>query len=98
MKADAVCLPVLQQQHVRLRRFVHWLYLSAELPRRFSHRPKRTLSAFKRQLKTHSSVPALDSAGCSCGCRVPSYGAVVAVYREFGAVYSVPGLDSARAE
>ena len=40
-----------------------------------------TLSAFKRQLKTHSSVLALDSAGCSCGCRVPSSGAVVTVQR-----------------
>ena len=27
------------------------------------------------------SVPALDSAGCSCGCRVPSSGAVVTVQR-----------------
>ena len=53
---------------------------------------------YKRQLMTHWSVPAPDSAGCSCGCRVPSYGAVVAVYREFGAVYNVPGLDSARGE
>jgi len=35
--------------------------------------PELSLSSFKRQLKTHSSVPAaLDSAGCSCGCRVPS--------------------------
>ena len=34
--------------------------------------PELPLSSFKRQLKTHSSVPALDSAGCSCGCRVPS--------------------------
>jgi len=40
------------------------------------------LSSFKRQLKTHLSVPALDSAaGCSCGCRVPSSGAVVTVQR-----------------
>jgi len=31
-----------------------------------------SLASFKRQLKTHSSVPALDSTGCSCGCRVPS--------------------------
>jgi len=35
--------------------------------------PERSLASFKRQLKTHSSVPAaLDSAGCSCGCRLPS--------------------------
>ena len=34
--------------------------------------PELSLSSFKRQLKTHSSVPALDSAGCSCECRVPS--------------------------
>ena len=34
--------------------------------------PELSLASFKRQLKTHSSVPALDSAGCSCGCRVPS--------------------------
>ena len=34
--------------------------------------PELSLGSFKRQLKTHSSVPALDSAGCSCGCRVPS--------------------------
>jgi len=33
------------------------------------------------QLKTHLSVPALDSAGCSCGCRVPSSGADVTVQR-----------------
>jgi len=39
--------------------------------------PELSLSSFKRQLKTHLSVPALDSAGCSCGCRVPSSGAVV---------------------
>jgi len=43
--------------------------------------PELSLSSFKRQLKTHSSVPALDSAGCSCGCRVPSSGAVVTVQR-----------------
>ena len=36
--------------------------------------PELSLASFKRQLKTHSSVPALDSAGCSCGCRVPSSG------------------------
>ena len=34
--------------------------------------PELSLASFKRQLKTHLSVPALDSAGCSCGCRVPS--------------------------
>jgi len=34
--------------------------------------PELSLASFKRQLKTHSSVPALDSAGCSCGCRLPS--------------------------
>ena len=34
--------------------------------------PELSLSSFKRQLKTHLSVPAVDSAGCSCGCRVPS--------------------------
>ena len=34
--------------------------------------PELSLSSFERQLKTHLSVPALDSAGCSCGCRVPS--------------------------
>ena len=39
-------------------------------------------------------VPALDSAGCSCGCRVPSSGAVVTVYSEFGANYKCP--DSTR--
>ena len=33
------------------------------------------------QLKTHLSVPALYSAGCSRGCRVPSSGAVVTVQR-----------------
>jgi len=43
--------------------------------------PELLLSSFKRQLKTHSSVPALDTAGCSCGCRVPSSGAVVTVQR-----------------
>ena len=43
--------------------------------------PELTPSSFKRQLKTHSSVPALDSARCSCGCRVPSSGAVVTVQR-----------------
>ena len=33
--------------------------------------PELSLASFKRQLKTHSSVAAaLDSAGCSCGCRV----------------------------
>ena len=35
--------------------------------------PELSLVSFKRQLKTHSSVPAaLDSAGCSCECRLPS--------------------------
>ena len=29
--------------------------------------PELSLASFKRQLKTHLSVPALDSAGCSCG-------------------------------
>ena len=43
--------------------------------------PELSLASFKRQLKTHSSVPALDSAGCSCGCRVRSSGAVVTVHR-----------------
>jgi len=43
--------------------------------------PELSLASFKRQIKTHSSVPALDSAGCSCGCRVPSSGAVVTVQR-----------------
>ena len=43
--------------------------------------PEQSLASFKRQLKTHSSVPALDNAGCSCGCRVPSSGAVVTVQR-----------------
>ena len=43
--------------------------------------PELSLASFKRQLKTHLSVPALDSAGCSCGCRVPSSGAVVTVQR-----------------
>ena len=33
--------------------------------------PELSLASFKRQLKTHLSVPALDSAGCSCECRVP---------------------------
>jgi len=33
------------------------------------------------QAPPHSSVPALDSAGCSCGCRVPSSGAVATVQR-----------------
>jgi len=28
-----------------------------------------SLTSFKRQLKTHLSVAALDSAGCSCECR-----------------------------
>jgi len=41
--------------------------------------PELSLSSFKRQLKTHLSVPVLDSAGCSCGCRIPSSGAVVSV-------------------
>ena len=36
------------------------------------HQNLLELASFKRQLKTHSSVPAPDSAGCSCGCRVPS--------------------------
>ena len=35
--------------------------------------PELSLASFKRQLKTQSSVPALDSAGCSCECRVPSF-------------------------
>ena len=43
--------------------------------------PQLSLASFKRKLKTHLSVPALDSAGCSCGCRVPSSGAVVTVQR-----------------
>jgi len=43
--------------------------------------PELSLASFKRQLKTHSSVRALDSAGCSCGCRVRSSGAVVTVQR-----------------
>jgi len=43
--------------------------------------PELSLASFKRQIKTHSSVPALDSAGCSCGCRAPSSGAVVTVQR-----------------
>jgi len=43
--------------------------------------PELSLSSFKRQLKTHLSVPALDSAGCSCGCCVPSSGAVATVHR-----------------
>jgi len=34
--------------------------------------PELSLGSCKRYLKTHSSVPALDSAGCSCGCRLPS--------------------------
>jgi len=34
--------------------------------------PELSLALFKRQLKTHRSVPALDSAVCRCGCRVPS--------------------------
>jgi len=33
------------------------------------------------QAPPHSSVPALDRAGCSCGCRVPSSGAVATVQR-----------------
>jgi len=44
--------------------------------------PELSLSSFKRQLQTHLSVPALDSAGCSCGCRVPSSGAAVTVQRD----------------
>jgi len=43
--------------------------------------PELSLASFKYQLNTHSSVPALDSAGCSCGCPVPSSGAVVTVQR-----------------
>ena len=43
--------------------------------------PELSLASFKRQLKTHLSVPALDSAGCSCGCRVPSSCVVVTVQR-----------------
>ena len=43
--------------------------------------PELSLASFKRQLKTHLSVPALDSSGCSCGCRVPSSCAVVTVQR-----------------
>ena len=34
--------------------------------------PELSLCSFKRQLKTQLSVPALDSAGCSCECRLPS--------------------------
>ena len=41
--------------------------------------PELSLSSFKRQLKTHLSVPVLDSAGCSGGCRILSSGAVVSV-------------------
>ena len=39
---------------------------------------KRTNALF---IQAPVSVPALDSAGCSCGCRVPSSGAVVTVQR-----------------
>jgi len=39
-----------------------------------SHKPggTQTLAHLRRQLETHLTVPALDSAGCSCECRVPS--------------------------
>jgi len=61
----------------------HGLGRSAQLcsvwPRRTWNRlqtalrsPELSLTSFKRQLKTHSSVPAPDSAGCRCGCRLPS--------------------------
>ena len=44
-------------------------------PRTWNRLPtalRSPLASFKRHLKTHSSVPALDSADCSCGCRLPS--------------------------
>jgi len=53
-----------------------WNRLPTALPS-----PELSLASFKRHPKTHSSVPALDSAGCSCGCRAPSSGAVVTVQR-----------------
>ena len=42
-------------------------------PRTWNRLPT-ALRSPELSLKTHSSVPALDSAGCSCGCRVPSSG------------------------
>jgi len=58
--------------------------------------PELPLSSFKRQLKTNLSVPALDSAaGCSCGCRVPSSGAVLTVQRLWRRL-QMSRLDSGR--
>ena len=56
--------------------------------------PDRSLASFKRQLKTHSSVAALDSAGCSCGCHVSSSGTAVTVQRVRRRDYKSP--DSTR--
>ena len=49
--------------------------------------PELSLASFKRQLKTHPAVPALYSAVCSCGCRVPSsvLSALLWLYSVFGA-------------
>ena len=41
----------------------------------------RTVARFIQAPAQDPPVPALDSAGCSCGCRVPSSGAVVTAQR-----------------
>ena len=41
----------------------------------------RTVALFIQAPAQDSPVPSLDSAGCSCGCRVRSSGAVVTVQR-----------------
>ena len=41
----------------------------------------RTVALFIQAPAQDPPVPALDSAGCSCGCRVPTSGAVVTVQR-----------------
>jgi len=58
--------------------------------------PERSLASFKRQLKTHSSVPALDSAGCSCGCHVSSSGTAVTAQRVRRRDYKSPDSTQRR--
>ena len=41
----------------------------------------RTNAVYIQAPAQDAPVPALDSAGCSCGCRVPSSGAVMSVQR-----------------
>jgi len=71
-----------------------WNWLPAAL-----RSPELSLSSFKRQLKTHLSVPALDSAGCSCAC-VSCRPTVVRrccewLYSEFGGLVKFAHVDFA---